>query len=1314
MISKYTSATRAGLWPLALSLALFSLAPSLASAQCAGAPEPSATQSTLLQTCSGVSFRLSLSSFYFQSELQFQWQASADNSLWADLPGAQEQLLDWSHDSPTWYRCRITCTNSGETIFSTPLRVDWNAQATYYSGSLPYLQDFENNWTSQCAAKDQPAPHWQNFPPTGVNSWRRNDDGSSAGWWDEGLYGKDFITTAAQGQYYARFHSVLVPAQDSGRLELYLDCSAGAAGKMLSFDFIDPGSDDYLSAWVSTDGGAHFSLVGQTSNAVNTYGWTRAVYPFTSLSPTTVLRIVAISDNASSDIGIDDVLVAEYSDCAGTPAPAQTLASTPAACIGVPFQLSLDQLYPGVGYRYGWQYSPDSLLWTPIAGAAQQEDVQYIQPALPNWYRCAITCANGSDTAFSKPVRVGVYAPPYYSGGLPFVETFETTWTSVCSERDVPALWWYSRPFVGTVRWSSSADVNLQIDHPAAEGKGLAILATTSGGDPVGDLSLFLDLSAGAGPRKLVFDYLSKYGFGQYFTVAVSTDGGETFSLLGDTLRESADWQTQTLDFYSVSAQTVLRFRGYIADPIYVAIDHVRVLDKMPCAGAPEAAVTLASDTAFCAPRYVRFTLDVAHSADSLAYQWQISYDSLNWVALPGASNPLYSTVVSKKAWYRCRVLCQASGEAMFSKPVFVHYFGPVYYAGPYPYLMDFESPWTDQCAVRDVPSENWDNFEDTARNSVRRNDDGALVGWEFPPYVAPGFQGNHFAAYKTAEVDLTEYGGLFLYLDCSGQGDSTWRLNFDYYLLNFGLQVLISKDGGTSYDVLINDLLPNGSPWYLASADFISASPRTVIFFRFRPNGSFWDLGIDNVRVGYSNAFGFVDGTVYQDLDGNCQRDPGEPPLAEKVLKFTPGDRYALTDTSGRYQILLPQGETSATIQLPPHHDLPCGNPVVNGIPVSPLAAQTVDFGLHPIPGIRDLEVLLTPATATRLGFPASYMATVRNLGTAPASGVLFSLDFPADSLFFTQSEPPGSLSNGHFETSLPDLPPGQSAVVNLQFAVPADVSLLGKTIALRAAATHSGPEATPANNQQVLYSVLTAAYDPNDKLLLGPRPNGAGTVLPGTYTFDYTIRFQNTGNDTAFTVEIRDSFDLDLEPLSFRTVATSHPARCSMSPQGHLSWRFDNILLPDSSSNGPASQGFVRFQIRSKALLAGDTVANRAGIYFDFNPPVLTNTIEVPVALASGTQPAYLDLGDWQVFPNPVAADRVAIRLAARQPGRYHLYRTDVLGRQTHLGDWTLGPEPRRLEMDVADWPNGVYHLHWGNGLQQSRAQRVVVARP
>ena len=56
-----------------------------------------------------------------------------------------------------------------------------------------------------------------------------------------------------------------------------------------------------------------------------------------------------------------------------------------------------------------------------------------------------------------------------------------------------------------------------------------------------------------------------------------------------------------------------------------------------------------------------------------------------------------------------------------------------------------------------------------------------------------------------------------------------------------------------------------------------------------------------------------------------------------------------------------------------------------------------------------------------------------------------------------------------------------------------------------------------------------------------------------------------------------------------------------------------FDNILLPDSSVNEMASHGYVRYQIQHRDGLPEETyVQNTAGIYFDFNPPVITNTVE------------------------------------------------------------------------------------------------------
>jgi hypothetical protein len=84
---------------------------------------------------------------------------------------------------------------------------------------------------------------------------------------------------------------------------------------------------------------------------------------------------------------------------------------------------------------------------------------------------------------------------------------------------------------------------------------------------------------------------------------------------------------------------------------------------------------------------------------------------------------------------------------------------------------------------------------------------------------------------------------------------------------------------------------------------------------------------------------------------------------------------------------------------------------------------------------------------------------------------------------------------------------------------------------------------------------------------------------------------------------------------------------------------------LLPDSNVNEVASHGFLRFSIRPKVHLPLPTMLeNSAAIYFDFNAPVLTNTIfhtvdtgfleknivAIPLILNNPSQIA--------IFPNPV----------------------------------------------------------------------------
>lgn len=134
-------------------------------------------------------------------------------------------------------------------------------------------------------------------------------------------------------------------------------------------------------------------------------------------------------------------------------------------------------------------------------------------------------------------------------------------------------------------------------------------------------------------------------------------------------------------------------------------------------------------------------------------------------------------------------------------------------------------------------------------------------------------------------------------------------------------------------------------------------------------------------------------------------------------------------------------------------------------------------------------------------------------------------------------------------------------------------------------------------------------AAYDPNDKQGFPLGYGGAHYVDRGV-PIDYRIRFQNTGNDTAFLVVIRDSLPNTLDVATFRMGASSHPVTWNLSGQGNLTFRFDNILLPDSTTNEAASHGFVQFSILPKTdIAAGTVVENRAGIYFDYNAPVMTD---------------------------------------------------------------------------------------------------------
>jgi uncharacterized repeat protein (TIGR01451 family) len=248
-----------------------------------------------------------------------------------------------------------------------------------------------------------------------------------------------------------------------------------------------------------------------------------------------------------------------------------------------------------------------------------------------------------------------------------------------------------------------------------------------------------------------------------------------------------------------------------------------------------------------------------------------------------------------------------------------------------------------------------------------------------------------------------------------------------------------------------------------------------------------------------------------------------------------------------------------------------------------------------------------------------------------------------------------------------------------------------------------------TPADNAATSTTFVIGSYDPNDKQVsarrLTPPQAAAGSWLT------YTIRFQNTGNDTAFDVRILDTLRAQVQRGTVEVLAASHPLTWQLRGEGILDFRFVNILLPDSGRNEAASHGFVQYRVRVRpTLVAGDSVANAADIYFDYNAPVRTNTAltRVQWPLGVGAAGARLPLS---LSPNP-ATESVRLTVASAAAGELTVRVFNALGQVVwqEQEQARVGPGQVSRRLPVAGWPAGVYQVQVRSGAQAT-TQRLVV---
>jgi hypothetical protein len=236
----------------------------------------------------------------------------------------------------------------------------------------------------------------------------------------------------------------------------------------------------------------------------------------------------------------------------------------------------------------------------------------------------------------------------------------------------------------------------------------------------------------------------------------------------------------------------------------------------------------------------------------------------------------------------------------------------------------------------------------------------------------------------------------------------------------------------------------------------------------------------------------------------------------------------------------------------------------------------------------------------------------------------------------------------------------------------------------------------------------IVTGSFDPNDIEVNYQRLTPA--QVAARQPLDYTVRFQNMGTDTAFTVVINDTLDFrKLNLASLMLVAQSHNCIWSLGNTGLLTVRFLNIGLPHRSQDVIRSQGFVRFRVQPKTTVAvGETIPNHASIVFDYNDPVRTNTATTTVMLASAALARHTAAA-WDAYPNP-ATDAVTVAADLATAGPVRLDLLDALGRTVRRETFTAPAGPLRQTLDLRGLAPGFYVLRLTPPAGPASSQQLV----
>lgn len=447
-----------------------------------------------------------------------------------------------------------------------------------------------------------------------------------------------------------------------------------------------------------------------------------------------------------------------------------------------------------------------------------------------------------------------------------------------------------------------------------------------------------------------------------------------------------------------------------------------------------------------------------------------------------------------------------------------------------------------------------------------------------------------------------------------------------------------------------------------------------------------------DNEQISwYENLSDYptISGFVFYDENDNGILDGSEQALQNTPINLTPDALSSYTDANGGFRFYVDDGTYILTTS-PDDCWVLTSDSSSYTVEIDNSSFSDLNFGYNLSFQNPHVQPRLYSGF-TRCGFEVGFNLKVENDGCTIANG-LFGLVLDDLVTYIDASVAPDIINGDTLWWNYSDLFPTEFASINLTFEI-AGVDFIGDYINMEVLSLIETEDAELVPSGSYSYqSIIQCAYDPNDKNVY---PNRLDQYQENYTLFEefleYTIRFQNTGTDTAFTVVIRDTLDENLDLSTFRPITGSHPFETFLSENGFLAFHFKDILLPDSTTNEIGSHGYVSFKIKAKPNLEEHTeVSNSASIFFDFNPPILTNTVEnvlVSQLPVIGNSSEENRESTFSIFPNPTTG---IVTFSSKLTEDYQLNLLALSGQV--IRSYELSKR-EAFTFDVSDIPAGLY---------------------